>query len=55
MADSNQVRPNYGGQPKGKAMIMRQGQTETDAWGQDPGAVGHIPPAKDNPNLGSGV
>ena len=51
MADMNQVRPNYGGQPRGKANIMRQGQTETDAWGQDPSATGHIPPVRDNPDL----
>ena len=31
VADANQVRPNYGGQPRGKANIMRQGQTEVDA------------------------
>jgi len=55
MADQNQVRPNYGGQPRGKANIMRQGQTENDAWGQDPSAKGEIPAVKDNPNLGSGV
>jgi hypothetical protein len=55
MADQNQIRPNYGGQPKGKANIMRMGQTEQDAFGQDPMAKGHIPPAKDAPNLGSGV
>jgi hypothetical protein len=51
MADQNQVRPNYGGQPKGKAMIMRQGQTEVDAWGQDPSASGKIPEVRDNPDL----
>lgn len=55
MADQNQVRPAYGGQPRGKANIMRQGQTENDAWGQDPSAKGDIPAVKDNPNLGSGV
>jgi hypothetical protein len=55
MADANQVRPNYGGMPKGKANIMRMGQTENDAWGQDPDAKGHIPMVKDAPNLGSGV
>ena len=55
MADANQVRPNYGGQPKGKANIMRQGQTEVEAWGQDPHAKGEIPAVKDNPNLGSGL
>jgi hypothetical protein len=49
--DQNQVRPNYGGQPKGKANIMRQGQTEVDAWGQDPMAKGQIPEVKDNPAL----
>ena len=51
MSDSNQVRPNYGGMPKGKANIMRQGQTETEAWGQDPNAKGNIPMVKDNPPL----
>ena len=55
MADANQVRPNYGGQPRGKANIVRQGQTEAGAFGQDPGATGNIPPTKDNPNLGSGA
>ena len=55
MADSNQVRPNYGAQPKGKANIMRMGQTENDAWGQDPSAKGDIPPVKDTPHLGSQV
>lgn len=55
MADQNQVRPNYGSQPKGKANIMRMGQTEVDAWGQDPGATGKIPKERDNPNLGSQV
>ena len=49
--DQNQVRPNYGGMPKGKANIMRQGQTENDAWGQDPSATGRIAPVKDNPDL----
>ena len=55
MADQNQVRANYGAQPRGKANIMRQGQTETEAWGQDPRAKGYIPAVKDNPNLGAGV
>jgi hypothetical protein len=49
--DQNQVKPNYGGQPKGRANIMRQGQTENDAYGQDPGAKGQIPDVKDNPPL----
>ena len=53
--DQNQVRPNYGPQPRGKANIVRQGQTEVGAWGEDPGATGEIPAAKDNPNLGSGA
>ena len=51
MADQNQVRPNYGGMPKGKANIMRQGQTENDAYGQDPHAKGTIAEVKDNPPL----
>jgi len=55
VADMNQVRPNYGPQPRGKANIMRQGQTENDAYGQDPNARGNIGPVKDNPNLGSGA
>ena len=53
MANSNQVVPNYGAQPKGKANIMQQGQTQVDAWGQDPSATGMIPKEKDNPNLGA--
>jgi hypothetical protein len=36
----NQVKPDYGPQPKGKANIMMQGQTETNAWGADPYLVG---------------
>jgi hypothetical protein len=55
MANSNQVVPNYGAQPKGKANIMQQGQTQVDAWGQDPSATGMIPKEKDNPNLGAGA
>lgn len=53
MAD--QVQPNFGPQPKGKANIMRQGQTEVDAWGEDPNAMGAIPEVRDNPPLGGGV
>jgi hypothetical protein len=49
--DQNQVRPDYGPQPKGKANIMRQGQTENDAYGQDPMATGVIGPVRDNPDL----
>ncbi len=53
MAESeNQVRPDYGPVPKGKANIMRQGQTETDAWGQDPmvmGKAGQV--VRDSPDL----
>jgi hypothetical protein len=55
MADQNQVRPNYGPEPKGKANIMRMGQTEVKAWGEDPSAAGHIPPVSENPNLGRSV
>ena len=53
MADmENQIRPDYGPQPKGKANIMRQGQTETDAWGEDPMAMGHAGMVvRDNPDL----
>ena len=53
MAD--QVRPNFGPMPKGKANIVMQGQTENDAYGQDPGAKGAIPPVKDTGKLGSGA
>lgn len=55
MADQNQVRANYGAQPKGKANIMRMGQTEVDAWGQDPMVEGKIGEGRDNPNLGGGL
>jgi hypothetical protein len=49
--DSNQVRPNYGPAPKGKAQIMRQGQTEADAFGQNPMVESNTPEPKDNPDL----
>ena len=55
---AEQVRPNYGPQPRGKANIMRQGQTETTGgvWGQDPMVKGAIPmEPNDNPNLGKGA
>lgn len=58
MADGgaqNSIRPNYGPQPKGKANIMRMGQTEVAAWGEDPYVMGEIPEVKDNPNLGGGL
>ena len=55
MADQNQVRPMYGPQPKGKAQIMLQGQTEVAAWGEDPQATGSIPKERDYPNLGAGA
>ncbi len=51
MADQNQVRPVYGPGPKGKADIMRMGQTEAAAWGEDPYATGEIPPVHDSPDL----
>lgn len=51
MADSNQVQPNYGPQPRGKANIMKMGQTETNAWGSDPMATGRIPEVRENPDL----
>jgi hypothetical protein len=49
--DQNQVRPSYGPMPKGKANIMKMGQTEADAWGATPGATGKIPEPKDYPDL----
>lgn len=52
MAD--QVRPNFGSQPKGKANILRQGQTEVDAWGENPSAKGAIPEVRDSPPLKGG-
>lgn len=51
---AEQVRPNYGPQPKGKANIMRQGQTEVDAWGENPSVKGAIPEVRDNPPLKGG-
>ena len=45
--DQNQVRPNYGSEPKGKANILKMGHTENDAYGQDPGASGKVPPVKE--------
>ena len=51
MADKNQIVPNYGPQPRGKAQIMLQGQTEVDAWGMDPTAKGQIPEVRNNPDL----
>lgn len=47
----NQVKPDYGPQPKGKANIMRQGQTEVNAWGEDPMVMGKIPEVRDSPDL----
>jgi hypothetical protein len=52
MAD--QVKPNFGAQPTGKANILRQGQTEVAAWGEDPAATGEIPEVRDNPPLKGG-
>jgi hypothetical protein len=37
--------------PKGKANIMKQGQTHTQAWGSDYDATGTIPPVQENPPL----
>lgn len=54
MADQNQVQPNYGSMPKGKAQIMKMGQTEVDAWGADPVAKGQIPEVRENPPLAGG-
>jgi hypothetical protein len=52
MADGqNQVRPDYGPVPKGKANIMRQGQTEAGAFGQDPMVMSKTPEPRDNPDL----
>lgn len=49
----NQVRPNYGPVPRGKANIMRQGQTEnsSNAWGADPMAMSVVDEPKDYPDL----
>lgn len=49
--DQNQIVPNYGPQPKGKAKIMKMGQTNTDAWGSDHMAKGQVPEVKENPPL----
>jgi hypothetical protein len=49
-ATQNQVRPNYGPAPKGKADIKMQGQTE-GVYGQTPTATGTVPMPKDNPPL----
>jgi hypothetical protein len=49
--DQNQVQPNYGPQPKGKANIVMMGQTMTEAWGADPYAMGTIPEVKEYPDL----
>ena len=51
-SNSNQVRPNYGSAPKGKAQIMLQGQTKQDAFGQDPYVTGILGTVTDNGNLG---
>ena len=54
MAGSDtQVRPNYGSQPKGKANIMRQGQTESpsNAWGADPMAMTKVGEPREYPDL----
>ena len=53
MAD--QVRPNFGAQPKGKANIVHQGWTNADAWGADPGAKGAIPMPVEGGKLGKGA
>ena len=55
MADQNSIRPNYGPMPKGKANIMRMGQTEVAAWGEDPAAMGTVPEERDYPNFGGQV
>lgn len=48
---AEQVKPNFGAAPKGKASIMRQGQTQVDAWGQDPYVKSKIAEPKDLPEL----
>ena len=45
------VKPANLAVPKGKAKIMKQGQTHTDAWGSDHMAKGSIPSVSDNPPL----
>lgn len=49
----NNVRPSYGPQPKGKANIMKQGQTESSngTFGADPLAGSKTPECKDYPEL----
>ena len=49
MAD--QIRPNFGAAPKGRAKIKLQGQTQVKAWGADPYATGEIPETTDLPDL----
>lgn len=49
-ATSNQVRPAYGPQPKGKADIKLQGQTQ-GVYGEDPYTTGTVPEPKDLPDL----
>jgi len=51
MADGNQVKPDYGPMPKGKANIMQQGQTFTNAWGADPYLEGKAGPVRDAEDL----
>jgi len=45
------VKPANLAVPKGKAKIMKQGQTHTDAWGSDYKATGSIPAVNENPPL----
>lgn len=47
------VRPSYGPQPKGKAQIVKQGQTEAadNTFGADPLVASKTPEPKDYPDL----
>jgi hypothetical protein len=54
MADQNTVQPNYGPQPKGKAKIWQQGQTEGyyGVTSRQKGVLGEV---RDAGNLGKGA
>jgi hypothetical protein len=49
----NQVRPNYGPVPRGKANIMKQGFTEnsSNAWGANPMAETVVDNPREYPTL----
>ena len=45
------VKPANLSVPRGKAKIVKLGQTHTNAWGADYMATGEIPPVSENPPL----